>query len=179
MNAGPGGEQPKMRDTINPFTGRPQSMVFALGIPKGLKKVLQERGIDTSKMLKKDMQKELASHSDFKAEKTKIEHFLNQRGHVCILLPKFHCELNPIERCWAQAKRYTRAYSNYTIDGLRRNVPNGLDSVTLENIKNHFRKVRVYMFGYLQGITAGPELEKHVKKCKKLYKSHRRVGVDE
>ena len=25
--------------------------------------------------------------------------------------------------------------------------------------KNHYRKVRHYMFGYLQGIAAGPELE--------------------
>ena len=91
----------------------------------------------------------------------------------------FHCELNPIKRCWAQAKRYTRAYSNYTIAGLRRNVPDGLETVTLENIKNHYRKVRTYMFGYVQGFTAGPELEEHMKKCKKIYKSHRRVGVDE
>ena len=25
----------------------------------------------------------------------------------------YHCEVNPIERCWFQAKRYTRAYCNY------------------------------------------------------------------
>ena len=55
----------------------------------------------------------------------------------------------------------------------------GLVSVTLENIKNHFRKVRHYMFGYMLGVAAGPELEQHVKKCKKIYTSHRRVGVDE
>ena len=36
------------------------------------------------------------------------------------------------------------------------------------------------MFGYLLGVSAGPELEEHVKKkCKKLYTSHRRVGVNE
>lgn len=28
------------------------------------------------------------------------------------------------------------------------------------------------MFGYVQGFAAGPELEEHMKKCKKLYKSH-------
>ena len=81
-----------------------------------------------------DMRKELASHPDFRDEKTKIKHELNRRGHVCILLPKFHCKLNPIERCWAQAKRYTRAYSNYTIAGLRKNVPDGLEVVTLDNL---------------------------------------------
>ena len=179
MNAKPGGKQPVMRDTINPFTGQVQHLVFSIGIPKGLIQVLKERGIDTRKMKLDDMRKELASHSDFRDEKTKIEHELNRRGHVCILLPKFHCELNPIERCWAQAKRYTRAYSNHTINGLRRNVPNGLEVVTLENIQNHYRKVRTYMFGYVQGFAAGKELEEYMKKCKKIYKSHRRVGTDE
>ena len=81
--------------------------------------------------------------------------------------------------CWAQAKRYVRAHTNYTLGGLRQNVPQGLDYVTVENIRNHFRKVRHYMFGYLLGVSAGPELEEHVKKCKKIYTSHRRVGVNE
>ena len=92
-----------------------------------------------------------------------------------MLLPKFHCEINPIERCWAQAKRYVRAHTNYTLGGLRQNVPQGLDSVTVENIRNHFRKVRHYMFGYLLGVSAGPELED-----KKIYTLHRgkRINMD-
>ena len=89
-----------------------------------------------------------------------------------IFLPKFHCELNPIERYWAQAKRYTRAHTNYTIQKLRTNVPVALDSVTVENITNYFRKVRHYMFAYLQGIAGGLDLENEVKKMKKIYKSH-------
>ena len=35
------------------------------------------------------------------------------------------------------------------------------------------------MFGYLEGLTAGPELEKLIKKYKKQYKSHRRVGIND
>jgi len=96
-------------------------------------------------------------------------------GHICIFLPKFHCELNPIERCWAQAKQYTCAHTNYTIKKLRTNVPVALDSVTVENITNYFRKVRHYMFAYLQGIAGVSGLENEVKKMKKIYKSHRRV----
>ena len=34
--------------------------------------------------------------------------FLHEHGHACLFIPKFHCEVNPIERCWAQAKRYHR-----------------------------------------------------------------------
>lgn len=179
MNAKPGGKQPCMRDTINPLNGQVQKMVFSIGIPKGIVQVLKERGVSTKGMKLDDMRKELASHTDFREEKTKIEHYLNGRGHACIMLPKFHCEFNPIERCWAQAKRYSRAYCNYSIVGLRKVVPDALDSVTHENICNHFRKVRQYMFGYVEGCPAGPELEEYVKKCKKLYTSHRRVGANE
>jgi len=44
--------------------------------------------------------------------------------------------------------------------------------VTVENITNYFRKVRHYMFAYLQGIAGGLDLENEVKKMKKIYKSH-------
>ena len=175
INAKPGGKQLCMRDTV--WNGKVQRMVFNIGIPKGLIQVLTERGKYHKKLKLDDMRKELSSHNDFK-EKTKLEHFLNDRGHVCIMLPKFQCELNPIERCWGKAKLYTKAYTNYTFPRLRNNIPSALDTVSKENIKNFFHKARNYMFGYLEGFVAGPDLEKQIKKYKKQYKSHRRVGVD-
>ncbi|KAJ7289606.1 hypothetical protein C8J57DRAFT_1213936 [Mycena rebaudengoi] len=58
MNRGPGGKQPKMRDTTIPSTGQPQHMNFAhdyrgndsdgaslAGQPKGMEQVLRERGL--------------------------------------------------------------------------------------------------------------------------------------
>ena len=66
---------------------------------QGLIQILKERGKYRNGMKLDEMRAELASHQDFKEEKTRIEHFLNRRGHGCILLPKFHCEINPIERC--------------------------------------------------------------------------------
>lgn len=48
MNVRPGGKQPVMRDTI--FNGRFQQMVLPDGRAKGMKIVLQERGVDTSGM---------------------------------------------------------------------------------------------------------------------------------
>jgi len=50
------------------------------------------------------MREVLGSHADFKCEKSQIEWFLVEEGHITYMLPKFHCELNPIERVWAQAK---------------------------------------------------------------------------
>ena len=88
-------------------------------------------------------------------------------GTFAYFFSKFHCELNPIERCWAQAKRFTWANTNYIIQRLRTNISLALDSVTTENIQNYFRKVRHYMFAYLQGFAGGTELEKEVKRIKK------------
>lgn len=43
MNVGPGGKQPAMRDTI--WGGKIQKMVDDNGIPKGMRAVLQKRGV--------------------------------------------------------------------------------------------------------------------------------------
>ena len=181
MNARPGGQQPIMRDTI--WNGKSQSLkkrVIIQGkqqwIPRGLIDILTERGCYRKGMKVDDMRKEIATHPDFSSEKTKVEHYVNSRGHAFLFIPKYHCELNPIERCWSQAKRYTRAYCNYCITGLRRNIPAGLDRVTTENIQNYFRRVRDYMYGYLLGHQAGLKLEELVKKFSKKFKSHRRVA---
>lgn len=48
MNVNPGGQQPLMRDTV--WAGQPQKMVFSLGVAKGMRKVLEERGINTSSL---------------------------------------------------------------------------------------------------------------------------------
>ena len=46
---------------------------------------------------------------------------------------KFHCEINPIEKCWSEAKLYTHVNTNYTIAHLQHIKPDGLNSVSLEN----------------------------------------------
>ena len=45
-------------------------MNFALGIPKGLRRVLEERGIDNREMNADKMSEVLSSHPDFKNEKS-------------------------------------------------------------------------------------------------------------
>ena len=83
-------------------------------------------------------------------------------------MPKFHCELNPIEACWGQAKRYTRAHCNYSFQGLEKTVNPGLNSITLDHIRKFYRKERDIMHAYREGVSAGPDLEKALKQ----HKSH-------
>ena len=128
----PGGKQRITRDTK--YDGRVQKMYTTVRgekIPKGMKMVLEERGVSTAVKNSDWMRKELASHADFK------NRILVEKGHICVFLPKFHPELNPIERVWAQLKRYTKGHCKYTLPSLRKNIPLSFDTVSLEKIKNH------------------------------------------
>jgi len=122
------------------------------------------------------MREILRQHQDFKEEKCRIERLLDDHKHIAYFLPKYHCELNPIERVWAQAKRYSKAYCKYSIVSLRNNVVPALESVSLDSIQKHFNKVRNYMFAYLEGLSGESELEQLVKLYKKEVKSHRRIS---
>ena len=80
--------------------------------------------------------------SRFKNEKSSIEHFLkNERGNIVYMLPKFHCEVNTVKLVWSQPKRYTKINCKYSIASLRKLIIPTLETVTLENIQNYFRKV--------------------------------------
>ena len=116
MNLNPGGKQPIMRDTI--FNGQIQSMVFLTdhpdeklrGKPKGMKIILQERGLWRSELKGFCGNKEtllensrccarhvLGAQEDFLNQKPMIQEIIEELGHKVIFYPKFHCELNYIE----------------------------------------------------------------------------------
>jgi hypothetical protein len=116
MNKSDGGKQRRQRDTIIPETnpvaehrGKPQKMILPDGRPKGLQRVLEERGFNVKNLRSKcspvcpiDNQncclaRLLGQQDDFKNQESRLETFIRNRGHECIFLPKFHCELNPIE----------------------------------------------------------------------------------
>lgn len=132
MNVNPGGKQPKMHDTV--WAGKPQKMSFNLEVPKGMKQVLKERGINVDILTSAQVHETLKNYTDFKNEKPKVITFLESNGHTALFLSKFHPEMNPTERVWAQSKRYTKANCKYTLPVLRKTIPLGLDSVTVNNI---------------------------------------------
>lgn len=116
MNKGDGGKQRKQHDTIIPdnnpsseFRGQAQKMTLADGKPKGLQRVLEERGFKVSGMRARCapvcpfentnccMARLLSKQDDFANQPSMLETLIKEAGHECIFLPKFHCELNPIE----------------------------------------------------------------------------------
>lgn len=50
------------------------------------------------------MYRVLALQEDFRLEKPLIQLLIEEAGHVCLFLPRFHCELNPIEMLWGYGK---------------------------------------------------------------------------
>ena len=106
--------------------GCAQKMIFRDGRPKGMRQILQERGYNTHNMVAEEI---LSKHPDFRDEKSLIEQLLMKSGHIPIFLPKFHPGINPIERVWAQLKRYTKGHCKYSIPSLRKNIPLAYDSL--------------------------------------------------
>jgi len=61
----------------------------------------------------------LSDQPDFKLQQNAIQELIISRGHLCIFLPKYHPELNFIERYWPRVKWYARQKCDQTIKGLR------------------------------------------------------------
>src|SRR5882672_3192622 len=63
----------------------------------------------------------LSQQDDFIDQESMLEMMIRERGHLCIFLPKFHCELNPIEMVSNHLNILTRNYlilSSSTGDGV-------------------------------------------------------------
>ncbi len=116
MNRSNGGAQRKQKNTVIPmnnlhpeFRGKAQSMTTEAGAAKGLQQMLEECGFNVQGMRAKCnpvcpientnccMAQLLSKQDDFQLQESLLEQKIKERGHICTFLPKFHCELNPIE----------------------------------------------------------------------------------
>ena len=89
--------------------GNIQKMILPDGRPKGLQQVLEERGFDVHNLRAKCTPvcpwestncctaHLLSQQEDFMNQPSMLEILIKKAGYECIFLPKFHCELNPIE----------------------------------------------------------------------------------
>jgi hypothetical protein len=165
-----------MRPTT--FGDPPQQQLMQInGIQKGLKRILEERGIYDANMLKADMIALLDSQPDFAGQKSWLEEICINAGHLSIFFPKFHCEFNWIERYWGEAKKYVRSHCDYTFQGLKEKVPEALDRVSLSHMRKYARKCFRYMDAYRN--REGTHLSlKQIEWAMKKYSSHRRILTD-
>ena len=81
--------------------------------------------------------KELAPQPKFK-----LDQIATQFGHRILRTPQYHCELQPIEQCWAIIKNYCRDRCDYTMRGLNKNLEKAFSKVTSRNCQKLIEKVR-------------------------------------
>ncbi|CAF1665546.1 unnamed protein product [Adineta ricciae] len=93
------------------------------GQSKGLLTIALELGFNVSPSTKLDEIKTLLlGHKAFQ-NISKLEQLALDYGFHVIFLPKFHCELNPIEGMWCHQKSFVRKYSDQTFPTLTRLIP--------------------------------------------------------
>jgi len=182
MNLKPGGKQPKLRDGWYARGEQriQQPMQFEDGTPKGIRAVLEERGLWPSGRILLECtdscseaccaRKIMASQPDFQEQKSSLEEAIEKKGHLVTFYPKFHCECNFIERFWGEGKRKAREECDYSHKSLTQRVPRILSSIPLSHIRAYHRKAWRYIHSYSMGL-GGAIADWAVKK----YRSHRRI----
>jgi hypothetical protein len=112
----------------------------------------------------------MAAQRDFQEQKGKLEEEILAYNHEVIFYPKFHCELNFIERYWCAAKYYARENCSYSLKGLRTVLPLALDSVTTAAINRYYNRCARVIEAYTEGFNYGTK-----EFTERVYKGHRQV----
>jgi hypothetical protein len=136
--------------------GSPQALYYPPdhkkypGYFKGIAAILCERGIDPTGLRLQCpggsgcdqaatgccTRRVLLDEPDFADQKSVLEEIADGNGCRVLFLPKFHCELNPIEQCWGYAKRVYRQFpSSKSEADLRANMLASLDAIPLDSIR--------------------------------------------
>ena len=77
-----------------------------------------------------------------------VQEVIEDAGHLCIFLPKYHCELNFIEFFWGAVKRYLREHCDYSFNTLKVNMPLALSSVSVQTIRRWEHRMKRWMQAY-------------------------------
>jgi len=135
------------------------------------------------------MQCVLSLQEDFQTEKPLIQSIIEDAGHVCLFLPQFHCELNPIEMLWGYGKHCTyislehMAYALPQLSGycnladgrfvtMKVLVPQCLDKCKLITVRKFFWKCWRCLDAYRKGLNAH-----QAALANKKYKSYQKIGL--
>lgn len=156
--------------------GRPQELYFPAGheragVFKGMAVILEERGYGNMSKVRaecKDFKcppcpedeqptcccrRILYHEPDFLNVPSLLDKAFADRGFDLIFLPKFHCELNPIEQCWGRAKYLYRMNPRSSSEAdLEKNMLAALDAVTVQDIRKYDRRARRFLDAYHKGL---------------------------
>lgn len=147
------------------------------GEQKGLKAILEERGLWLNRYKKKDAVEVLLDQPDFakKQLRSKLVETIRGHGDDCWvdMYVKYHPEMNFIEMYWGYVKRNVRKRCTYDFMSLTDTVPACLDEVGVDFIRRAARKSFRYIDAYYKGLSA-----KQVEFAVKKYSRHRTLPAN-
>lgn len=119
----------------------------------------------------------LSKHPAFHTE-SNLEILAKKYGHKIIFLPKFHCELNPIEGLWCYLKQHIRARTNQTFPRMMELLAEAKEKyLGSELSKKLIRRFWRCLVGYNNGATYGQVLKAYFSgKSKKTVVEHLKIS---
>ena len=141
---------------------------------KGTGMTIDGRYFDGAKWVKdKDMSAKhvLKSCLDIMMEDSELKVSIVQRNHMCDFLPKFHCELNPIEMVWGRSKHFTRERCDFDYERMLGRIMESYKkgNLPVSLIRKYCIHARDYLRAYTEGHPGGD-----AERMQKVYASHRR-----
>ncbi|CUA69593.1 Protein unc-13 homolog B [Rhizoctonia solani] len=137
------------------------------GMFKGMEVLLQERGYNTTGLKAQCQNFKCVDPSadcccrrilfrifdTDNGPKSILESLAEELGTEVIFLPKYHCELNPIEQCWGYAKRlYRKAPPSSRVADVEKNMLQALSMVPIESIRRFVARSRRFIDAYAEGL---------------------------
>ncbi len=159
------------------------------GLSKGLRQIAIELGFEISPKAKLvDIKALVVKHPAFSSS-TKLEALGNKYGVKIIFLPKFHCELNPIEGKWCLEKGYVRKRSNQKFDRMislikeaREYFQQNNDFFTRKLLKRHWNVLIAYKTGATYGQVlktySGGKTQENVLSHRKFYETFLKLQIN-
>ncbi|EJF55475.1 hypothetical protein DICSQDRAFT_73804 [Dichomitus squalens LYAD-421 SS1] len=111
----------------------------------------------------------LYEQPDFRSVKSLLKLEMEACGVHVLFLPKFHCELNPIEQCWGYAKNIYRRFPDSTKEAdLEKNMLAAVHAVPLACMRRFSTRALRFADAYTKGLNG-----KQAAWASRKYKSHR------
>ena len=125
-----------------------------------------------------DLKELLKRHPAFK-EETKLEELARRFNNIKIIyLPKFHCEMSPIEGVWAFGKNKVRRSNRLSGLGHYKNLLNETKDIIKEStlVKKLWRRFWHTIGAYKEGASCLEVLQKYFgSRCKANVQEHRQI----
>ncbi|ORZ33092.1 hypothetical protein BCR44DRAFT_44378, partial [Catenaria anguillulae PL171] len=105
----------------------------------------------------------------------RLAELIRKYGHLVLVLPKFHPELNPIERGWSAITAHCHKNCTFKWETLMTVFDSAIASVSINQIRNYFRVCARFASVYEIVKVNGP-LAEHIVRT---YRSHRGVAKND